>query len=122
MSIYASQIWLDESTKRVFWEDLDEVIYSILLMEKLLIGGDFNGHIRRKGDGYETSHGGFAFGERNNGRVFILGFAVAYDLSIVNPYFKKKDEHLVAFKSGSIRTQIDYFLLRPNSRRMCKDY
>jgi len=40
---------------------------------------------------------------------------------IVNSYFKKKDEHLVTFKSGSTRTQIDYFLLRANSRRMGKD-
>jgi len=35
-------------------------------------------------------HGGFGFGERNNGGVSILEFAVAYELSIVNFYFKKK--------------------------------
>jgi len=32
--------------------------------EKLLIGGDFNGHIGRRGDSYETIHGGFGFGKR----------------------------------------------------------
>jgi len=28
---------------------------------------------------------------------------------------------LVTFKSGNTRTQIDYFLTRENSRRLCKD-
>ena len=52
----------------------------------------------------------------------ILDFAVAYELSIVNSYFKKKEEHLVTFKSRDTRTQIDYFLMRVNSRRLCKEY
>jgi len=47
---------------------------------------------------------------------------VAYDLSIVNSYFRKREEHLVTFKSGSARTQIDYFLMRANSRRWGRDY
>jgi len=28
----------------------------------------------------------------------------------------------VTFKSGSAKTQIDYFLTRADSRRFCKDY
>jgi len=67
VSIYAPQIGLDEDIKRLFWDDLDEVIQSILQTEKLLIRGDFNGHIGRRGDGYETIHGGFGYGERNSG-------------------------------------------------------
>jgi len=54
---------------------------------------------------------------RNNGGVSILDFVVVYELAIVNSYFRKRDEHLVTFKSGSTRTQIDYFLIRVNSRR-----
>ena len=46
---------------------------------------------------------------------------VAYELSIVNSYFKKKEEHLVTFKSGNNRTQIDYFLMRLNNKRLCRD-
>jgi len=53
--------------------------------------------------------------------VSILGFAVAYDLAIVNSYFKEKEEHLITFKSESTKTQIDYFLMRTNDRRMCRD-
>jgi len=48
------------------WEDLDMVIQDVLQTEKLYIGGDFNGHIGAKPDGYDTVHGGFGYGERNN--------------------------------------------------------
>ena len=51
----------------------------------------------------------------------MLDFAVAYDLLVVNSYFKKKEDHLVTFKSGSLKSQIDYFLMGADSRRSCKD-
>jgi len=51
----------------------------------------------------------------------VRDFAVAYDLLVVNSLFKKKEDHLVTFRSGSMRTQIDYFLTRADSRRLCKD-
>jgi len=53
--------------------------------------------------------------------VSILDFAVAYELSIVNSDFKKKEEHLITFHNESTKTQIDYFLVRANSRRLCRD-
>ena len=98
------------------WEELDDVIQNIPLSDKLFIGGNFNGQIGSKGDGYDMAHGGFGFLERNNGGVSILDFAVAYKLSAVNSYFKKKEDHLVTFKIGNVRTQIDYFLVRANNR------
>ena len=46
---------------------------------------------------------------------------MAYELLVVNSYFKKKEDHLVTFKSGSLKTQINYFLMRADSQRSCKD-
>jgi len=51
----------------------------------------------------------------------VLDFAVTYDFLVVNSYFKKKEDHLVTFKSGSLKTQIDYFLIRADDQRSCKD-
>jgi len=51
----------------------------------------------------------------------VLDFAMAYELLVVNSYFKKKEDHLVTFRCSSLKTQIDYFLMRANSRRPCKD-
>ena len=97
------------------------VIQKVPRSEKLFIGGDFNGHIGVGPDGYDMAHEGFGYGERNNGGVAVLNFAVVYELLIVNSYFKKKEDHLVIFKSGSIKTKIDHFLIRANNRRVCKD-
>ena len=97
------------------------VIQEIPRSEKLFIEGDFNGHIGVDAGRYVTAHGGFGFGERNNEGVSMLDFAVAYDLLVVNSFFKKED-HLVTFRGGSVRTQIDFFLTRVDSRRLCKDY
>jgi len=49
-----------------------------------------------------------------------LDFAVAFELLVVNSFFKKED-HLVTFKSDSIKNQIDYFLTKADNRRLCKD-
>ncbi|XP_019228000.1 PREDICTED: uncharacterized protein LOC109209226 [Nicotiana attenuata] len=45
ISTYTLQAGLDEEVKRLFWQDLDEVVRGILHTEKLFIGCDFNGHI-----------------------------------------------------------------------------
>jgi len=98
------------------------VVQSIPQNEDFIIGGDFNGHIGSIAEGYETVHGGLGFGERNSGGISILDFAVVCDMSIVNSYFRKREEHLVTFRSGSARTQIDYFLMRASRRRWCRDF
>ena len=46
-----------------------------------------------KADRYDVTHEGFGYGERNNGGVSILDFAVAYKLLVVNSYSKKKEDH-----------------------------
>ena len=66
-------------------------------------------------------HGGFGYGVRNNGGLLMLDFMVAYELSIVNSYFMKREEHLITFKSRNTRIQIDYFLIRVNSRGLYRD-
>jgi len=119
VSVYVPQVGLDKESRRCFWEDLDEVVQSILQNEGLFIGGDFNGHIESRGEGYETVHEGLGYGVSNSGGVSLL--AMAYELSIVKSYFRKREEHLVTFKSGSARMQIDYFLMRASSRRWCRD-
>ena len=84
ISVYTPQIGLPDNTKKLFWEDLDMVIQEMPRIEKLFIGGDFNGHIDVHSAGYDTAHGGFGFGEKNNGGVSVLDFAVAYELLVVN--------------------------------------
>ena len=51
-SIYAPQTGLDEEIKVKFWEDLERLIQMISRGEKVIIGGDLNGHVGIEGNGY----------------------------------------------------------------------
>ena len=63
ISVYAPQVGLDESSKRQFWEDLDEIVQDIHIKEKLFIGGDLNGQVRTSRYGFDSVHGGYGFGK-----------------------------------------------------------
>ncbi|XP_074327662.1 uncharacterized protein LOC141665577 [Apium graveolens] len=71
-------------------------------------------------DGYVGIHGGFGFGSRNRSGWDLLEFALAQELVIVNSCFKKKDDHLITFRSGGCNSQIDYLLMRKGNMD-CKD-
>uniref|UniRef100_A0A914X850 Endonuclease/exonuclease/phosphatase domain-containing protein n=1 Tax=Plectus sambesii TaxID=2011161 RepID=A0A914X850_9BILA len=115
ISAYAPQVGCSAEEKEAFWESLDALLPSFQDVKHLIIGGDLNGHVGAARDGYETVHGGCGFGTRNPEGGAVLDAAVAYDLAIANTFFRKRDEHLITFKSGSARTQIDYLLLRRNT-------
>ncbi|KAL6522165.1 hypothetical protein OROMI_032042 [Orobanche minor] len=82
------------------------------LYVELRIGGDLNGHVGVSRDGFESVHGGFGFGDRNEAGNGILDFALAYDLGIMNTWFEKRDSHLVTYRNGGNASQIDFFLVR----------
>ena len=121
ISTYAPQIGLSDHTKGEFWDRLDELVQTIPFGEKLFIGGDLNGHIGKDNNGYERIHGGFGYGDKNEMGESILEFATSYDLIIANTLFRKRDEHLITFKSGCNNSQIDFFLTRGADRLICKD-
>ncbi|XP_021846821.1 uncharacterized protein [Spinacia oleracea] len=77
VSAYAPQAGLDDSTREEFWEDLEEVVQRVPRSEKLIIGGDLNGHVGSSRDGFESIHGGLGYGERNEAGNAILDFALA---------------------------------------------
>ncbi|KAG5571748.1 hypothetical protein H5410_061514 [Solanum commersonii] len=121
ISAYAPQVGLDEETKKLFYEDLDEVVRGIPNTEKIVIGGDFNSHIGATSSGFDDVHGGFGVGERNGGGTSLLDFAKAFELVIANSCFSKKENHMVTFRSSVAKTQIDYLLLRKGDRGLYKD-
>ena len=57
ISAYAPQVGLSESTKKQFWEDLDSMVSTVPVSEKLLIGGDLNGHVGATNVGFERVQG-----------------------------------------------------------------
>ncbi|PKA67201.1 hypothetical protein AXF42_Ash004693 [Apostasia shenzhenica] len=121
VSVYAPQVGLDASIKEKFWNDLEELIQEIPQEERLFIGGDLNGYVRRVAKEFNNIHGGYGFREINEEGKTILEFSSAYDLVIANTLFKKREEHVITYKNGISRTQIDYFLIRKRDRLDCKN-
>jgi hypothetical protein len=121
ISAYAPQIGLNESVKMQFWEELDALVSSVPISEKLFIGGDLNGYIGSTRVGFEGVHGGFGYGSRNQEGEGILNFALAYDLIVANTLFRKRVSLLVTFSSGQHCSQIDFILVRREDRHACLD-
>ncbi|KAL5139739.1 LINE-1 retrotransposable element ORF2 protein [Glycine soja] len=119
ISGYAPQVGLAEHFKVKFWEDLEGVLQDIPQGEKVFLGGDLNGHVGSVDRGFEGVHGGFDLGEMNGEGKSILEFSEALDLSIANTWFKKREEHLITYKSGETCFQIDFFLIRKSDRKYC---
>ncbi|KAL5153310.1 Craniofacial development protein 2 [Glycine soja] len=96
-----------------------DVVDDIPQGEKVFLGGDLNGHVGSVARGFEGVHGGFGLGEMNGEGKSILEFSEALDLSIANTWFKKREEHLITYKSGGTCSQIDFFLIRKSDRKYC---
>ena len=97
------------------------MVSTVSTSEKLFIGGDLNGHVGATNVGFERVHGGFGYGSRSQEGEDVLNFALAYDLLIANTVFKKRESHLVTFRSGQHSSQIDFILTRREDRRDCLD-
>ena len=78
--------------------------------EFLIPCGDWNGHAGSTGSGYKEVHGGYGYGKPDPDSERILEYALAYDLFLGNTCFKKRDSHLITYRSGNTATQIDFML------------
>ncbi|KAK6730159.1 hypothetical protein RB195_006927 [Necator americanus] len=121
ISAYAPQVGCSEEEKACFWEDLEQYVQSLEGEEVLLIGEDFNGHVGSWKDGFESFHGGYGYGARNDDGLRILEYAVASDLVIANTLYRKRKSHLITYTSGGRETQIDFWVLRRRDRQLLQD-
>nr|GEV19846.1 retrovirus-related Pol polyprotein LINE-1 [Tanacetum cinerariifolium] len=65
ISAYAPQAGLSDAEKKRFWDALNELVKECPTDQRLIIGGDLNGHFGAAADEYTVVHGGFGFGDRN---------------------------------------------------------
>ena len=91
---------------------MDQQLRAIPEAEKVIVGGDLNGHVGISREAIERIHGGLGVGEKNEEGESVTDFAMVFDLSIVNTFFEKRPNHLVAYKSGGRESQIDLLMCR----------
>ena len=90
MCVYAPQSEKPDIQKDKFY---DELIYEWDMKgtKKLTLGiGDFNGHVGKKVDEFESVHGGNGIGEQNLENRMMLEFCNQKDLCVANTWFKKR--------------------------------
>ena len=123
LSVYAPQCGLSDSVKDLFYDQLRAVTAMIPASEFLIPCGDWNGHVGSTGSGYKEVHGGYGYGkpDPDSEGERILEYALAYDLFLGNTCFKKRDSHLITYRSGNTATQIDFMLFRKSLRKLVMD-
>jgi hypothetical protein len=72
------------------WEELNALVSSVPISEKLFLGGDPNGHVGSTRVGFEWVHRSFRYESRNQKWEGILNFTLAYDLIVLNTLFRKR--------------------------------
>ncbi|KAK3546297.1 hypothetical protein QTP70_025706 [Hemibagrus guttatus] len=121
VSGYAPQVGCELEEKERFWSELDEVMESIPMGERVVIGADFNGHVGEGNTGDEEVMGKFGVKERNLEGQMVVDFAKRMDMAVINTYFQKREEHRVTYKSGGRSTQVDYILCRRGNLKEISD-
>ena len=117
VSVYAPQVNRTTEEKEEFWKTLETEVRSKAKDEKIIIAGDFNGHVGQRADGFQGIHGDKGFGERNAEGLQLLEFAEAADLVITNTVFEKPEKFRATYKSGENETQVDYMLTAHTDRK-----
>ena len=56
--------------------------------------------------------GRFGYGEKNREREDVFGFWQSQRLRIINKMFQKSRGKSITFKSGEVKTQIEFILMR----------
>ena len=112
ISCYAPQVGCTQEEKDELWEHMDAEMQAVPTSERLVVAGDLNGHVGRDRDVYDGVHGGHGLGVRNEEGIKIMDFATAYQMRLMNTYYKKRENHLVTYNSGGRRSQIDFIMLR----------
>ena len=118
LSVYAPQSGLSDVDKDLFFDQLRAVTARIPRSELLIPCGDWNGHVGRAGTEYREVHGGMGYGrsEPDVEGERILEYALAFDLLLGNTCFKKRDSHLITYKSGNAATQIVHPVPQSNAQ------
>ncbi|KAK3519689.1 hypothetical protein QTP70_000999 [Hemibagrus guttatus] len=99
---HLSQVGCELEEKERFWSELDEVMESIPMGERVVIGADFNGHVGEGNIGDVEVMGKFGVKERSPEGQMVVDIAKRMDMAVVNTYFQKREEHRVTYKSGGV--------------------
>ncbi|XP_037777009.1 craniofacial development protein 2-like [Penaeus monodon] len=119
-SVYAPQAGGIDEEKEQFWAALQE-LEEVDENERCIFGGDMNGHVGSGNEAISRIHGGNAYGNGDEDGEKVIDLALSFDMVIGNTLFRKRNEHLITYKSGNRASQIDFLLYRRRNIREIKN-
>ena len=117
ISCYCPQVGRLVNKKEEFYELMDKVVTS----EKVLVGGDCNGHVGSDMSGFGEVPWGLEIGQINDGGIRLLDWAVGKGLRLMNTCFQNRKTRLITFNLGETETMIDYIPVNNKYRSIVKD-
>lgn len=122
--VYAPQQGRANQEKEEFYQNLQQLVDQN--PGTMLVMGDMNGHVGQDREGLEGILGAFGIGDRNREGERIIDFCILNNLSIMNTFYKHKDEHKWSWyrynntlQDYSDKTMID--LMLTNNKNIFKD-
>ena len=113
---YAPQVERSECEKDHFHNDMASE-WDLQHPGEVILGlGDFNGHVGRRIDGFESVHGGYGIGKRNVGGRRLLEFSDEKELCVANTWFEKKKQRKTTCSMGENKTETDFALVGKNNK------
>ena len=82
---------------------------------------DWNGLLDSTGSSYIEVHEGYGHGKLDPDSEGILEYALVYDLFLSNTCFKKRDSHLITYRSSNTATKINFVSFRKSLLKLVMD-
>ncbi|GFS06054.1 retrovirus-related Pol polyprotein LINE-1 [Elysia marginata] len=117
ISAYAPQV----GEKEELTKDLECMIDTMPVGEKVIIGADLNAHLGEGGEGYRRIHSREGYGKRNAEGQKALESLEGLDMAVVNTFFKKREKLKITYKSGQGQSQRDFIMTRREDLKMFSD-
>jgi len=116
LTVYAPHLGKPEEEKESFSNEVFHLVSCIPQNEMVVLAGDMNGHVGSSNVGYDGTHGGFGYGDRNAGGSRILEFTDGLNLVICNTLFMKQESQLVTYAAGSVKSTVDYIIVQQEDK------
>ena len=84
LMVYAPHSGKLKERKENFWNEVFHLMSCVPQNEMVVLAGDMNGRVGSSNVGYDGTHGGFGYGDRNADDSRILEFADGLNLVICN--------------------------------------
>ena len=114
ISAYAPALTNSDETKEKFYEDLDQLIRSTSLNDKLLIMGDFNARVLKDQASWKRILGSQGVGKMNSNGLLHLSKCAEHELCITNTVFRQADKFKTTWMHPRSKQWhlIDYIIIR----------